>query len=72
MEYTFIPFEDYIYKVYKEETESKQQFNDRCWFIAKHNPNPNTIDKTVALSKIFRNVKYLDTKYSKSIMKMLE
>lgn len=71
MDFYILPYRDNIYKVFKEETESKEQFNTRCWFIAKKQPTASNFDNIVSLSKIYRNVKYLDTEYPENIMNQL-
>lgn len=71
MDFYMLPYGDNIYKIFKEETESKEQFNSRCWFIAKKQPTTSNFNNIVSLSKIYRNVKYLDTEYPENIMKQL-
>jgi len=60
-----------LFKIIKEDTESNDEFFHRCWFIAKKQPNSNKYEEIVSLSKISRNVKFLDVEYSADIMKQI-
>lgn len=60
-----------LFKIDKEDTESNDEFFHRCWFIAKKQPNASKYEETVSLSKISRNVKFLDVEYSQEIMKKI-
>ena len=71
MVFHVLSLDNKYYKIEKENTESNDEFFHRCWFIAKKNPSIKNFEDTIALSKISRNVKFLDVKYNENIMKML-
>lgn len=72
MDFYILPYKEHLYKIFREDTESKEQFYTRCWFIAKKQPTPSNFQNIESLSKIYRNVLYLDSKYSQDIMKQLD
>jgi hypothetical protein len=64
-EYIDIFYNGKIYKIYREYTESFDQFYNRAWFIAKKEPQNGNEFKTIEIkSKIWRNTKYLDMRYN--------
>lgn len=64
-EFTNIFYNGVIYKIYRDITESYDQFYNRAWFIAKKEPKTSTEFKTIEIeSRIWRNTYYLDAKYN--------
>ena len=60
------------YKIEKEDTESNDEFFHRCWFVAKKNPSNSDFNDAISLSKISRNVKFLNVIYSDKVMNMIK
>ena len=60
------------YVVYKEDTESFDEFYARSWYIS--NKMQNTTEeykKIIELSKIWRNIQFLNNTYPKEIVDIL-
>ena len=70
--YFIIEKNNVFYKVLKEDTESNEQFYDRCNFISEKKPNKNNFDEIIELSKIYRNVQFLNVSYDKAILDKLK
>ena len=70
--YFIIEKNNVFYKVLKEDTESNEQFYDRCNFISEKKPNKHNFDEIIELSKIYRNVQFLNVSYDKAILDKLK
>ena len=66
--YFIIEKNNVFYKVLKEDTESNEQFYNRCNFISEKKPNKDNFDEIIELSKIYRNVQFLNVSYDKAIL----
>jgi len=64
-EFTNIFYNGVIYKIYRDQSESYDQFYNRAWFIARKQPKTIAEFKTIEVeSRIWRNTHYLGTKYN--------
>ena len=70
--YYIIEKDNVFYKVLREETESNEQFYNRCNFISNKKPNKNNFDEIIELSKIYRNIQFLNVSYDKDILDKLK
>lgn len=61
--------EDMLVIVEKSEEESYEVFTERCWIIINNYSNYiDNIDKLIALSKVWANMRYLNATYKTEIM----
>ena len=64
-----IEYNGCIYNIPKENYESNNLYLERLWFVAKQEPNNyESYKKTIEYSKLWKNIKYLNCKYSKDIL----
>lgn len=69
MKYYDIEYNGNIYSLDKEPTESNDVFMSRLWYISKKEPKDIVeFEKYKNLSLIWRNIRYYNVTYDKSII----